>query len=466
MRQDIGAYIEEHFEEMVEKLKGLIQIPSKKAEAKEDMPFGEEIQKALLYAKNMLDEYGFITTNYDNYVITADIDEQKYGLDILAHLDVVTEGEGWSVCSPFEPIIKDGKIYGRGTADDKGPAIAAILAMRAVKDLGFSLKRGVRLILGTDEECGSSDLDYYYSKEKEAQMSFTPDAEFPVINTEKGRLSSEFSGKFESTKKDKKIITIHSGAISNVVPSKADAVVSGFTKEEIEKVAKVIKDDKIKIVVSKNNEFCNIHIDGIGGHAAYPELSNNALTALLGMLKELPLSDSKENNVIKELSKLFPYGDYYGKAMGIDMQDDISGALTISFNVLDYENGNLRGIFDCRAALCANDDNLTKVIDKKLSDIGLSMHEKTMVEPHHVSADSFFVKTLLAVYEDYFGKKGEAHSTGGGTYVHHLKNGVAFGCEIEGIDNHMHGNDEFMDLEILKKSAKIFAEAIIKLCVE
>ena len=58
---------------------------------------------------------------------------------------------------------KDGKIYGRGTADDKGPAIAALYAMRAVKELGIPVKKNVRLILGTDEECGSSDIRHYYS---------------------------------------------------------------------------------------------------------------------------------------------------------------------------------------------------------------------------------------------------------------------------------------------------------------
>lgn len=464
MRADINAYIDDHFEEMVEKLKDLIRIPSKKTEPKGDMPFGEPVYRALMYAKDMLDEFGFTTTNYDNYVVTADLNDKKYGLDILAHLDVVTEGEGWSVCPPFEPIVKDGKIYGRGTADDKGPAVAAILAMRAVKDSGMELKKGVRLILGTDEECGSSDLEYYYSKEKEAEMSFTPDAGFPVINTEKGRLSSRFDANFGTVEEDRSILFIRSGKISNVVPAKAEAVIKGISKSDIEKAARVVKDDTISCEIREDTEGIRLYVEGIGGHAAFPELSRNALTALLTILKELPLAQTKADRAIKGLAELFLYGDYYGVHMGVAMQDEISGPLTISLNVMDYEDGVLSGVFDCRAALCADDDNLTKVIEKKLEALGIHMHEKAMVEPHHVSADSFFVKTLLEVYEDHFKKKGEAQSTGGGTYVHHLKNGVAFGCEIAGVDNHMHGNDEFMDLDIFKKSAKVFADAIIRLC--
>lgn len=137
-------------------------------------------------------KYGFAVTNYDNYAIAADFNQEEKGLDILAHLDVVPAGEGWQETDPFTPLIKEGKMFGRGTADDKGPAIAAIYAMRAVKELGYPLKKNVRLVLGSDEECGSSDLEYYYKKEVEAPCTFSPDAEFPVINIEKGGMRGHF----------------------------------------------------------------------------------------------------------------------------------------------------------------------------------------------------------------------------------------------------------------------------------
>ena len=111
-------------------------------------------------------EAGFSVTNYDNYVMAADLGPQPAELDILAHLDVVPVSDSWTVTQPFEPLVKDGKIYGRGTADDKGPAVAALYAMKAIKELGIPLKKGVRLILGTDEECGSSDLEYYYARKR------------------------------------------------------------------------------------------------------------------------------------------------------------------------------------------------------------------------------------------------------------------------------------------------------------
>ena len=146
------------------------------------------------------------------------------------------------------------------------------------------------------------------------------------------------------------------------------------------------------------------------------------------------------------------------------MKDEISGALTMNLGVLRIQDGCLTGEFDVRAPLCANDENVTKVIASKLLDAGITMEDTSMSPAHHVPADSIFVKTLLECYERYFGKKGEPMAIGGGTYVHHLKRGVAFGCAVDEVDNHMHGDDEFMEIECLLRSAKIFADAIVKLC--
>ena len=167
-KEELRTYIENHESEMIEDLKSLIRIPSEKQAAEPGKPFGAPAAEALAQGIEILEKYGFAVTNYDNYAIAADFNQEEKGLDILAHLDVVPAGEGWQETDPFTPLIKEGKMFGRGTADDKGPAIAAIYAMRAVKELGYPLKKNVRLVLGSDEECGSSDLEYYYKKEVEA----------------------------------------------------------------------------------------------------------------------------------------------------------------------------------------------------------------------------------------------------------------------------------------------------------
>lgn len=157
-KEKISAWVDAHKDEMLEDICELCRVNSEKMPAEEDMPFGPGTAECLDMALDMAEGYGFETCDYDGYVGCVDMNELPHQLDILAHLDVVPAGEGWTVTEPFKPVLKDGKLYGRGTADDKGPAVAALYAMRAVKELGIPLKKNVRLILGTDEECGSSDI--------------------------------------------------------------------------------------------------------------------------------------------------------------------------------------------------------------------------------------------------------------------------------------------------------------------
>ncbi|MBR6614953.1 MAG: M20/M25/M40 family metallo-hydrolase, partial [Lachnospiraceae bacterium] len=155
-REQIEQYIDAHKEEMLADIIELCKIDSAKGPYEEGKPFGEGPFQALAKGLEIGEKHGFAITNYDNYVGTIDLNDKEKQLDILAHLDIVPGGEGWTVTTPFEPVIKDGKIYGRGTSDDKGPAMTALYAMKAIKELGIPVKKNVRLILGTDEECGSS----------------------------------------------------------------------------------------------------------------------------------------------------------------------------------------------------------------------------------------------------------------------------------------------------------------------
>ncbi len=461
-RNIIDNYIDVHKGEMMEDLKTLVRIDSKRTQAMEGKPFGEGAAKVLAAAEKMLAEYGFGVTNYNNYVVTGDFNEKEKQLDILAHLDVVPVTPDWTVTAPFEPLIKDGKIYGRGTADDKGPAIAALYAMRAIKESGIELGKNVRLILGSDEECGSSDLDYYYSIEKEAPMSFTPDADFPLINIEKGRLAKEFTAQFDADAGSAAVLEFHGGDQVNVVPAQAYAVVCGIEEKTVRDVIEKEKSD-VSFWTELVEGKVKITAKGVAAHASTPEYGENAICALLALLGRLPL-EGAGTDVFWGIASLFPLGDCVGKALGVAMQDQESGHLTMNLGMLHYDGKILRGKFDSRVPICGNDENVTGLIREKFAAYGIEMEEGNMAPVHHVPADSVLVKTLLESYERYSGIKGEPQAIGGGTYVHELKNGVAFGCMVPEVDNHMHGDDEFMVIDMLIMSAKIFADAILRLC--
>lgn len=461
----IDEYFNKNKDSMLKDICKVIRIKSDRQEVKEGMPFGEGVVRALEEALSIAKNMGFETKNYDNYVGTVDFNNKEKALDILAHLDVVPASNEWTITEPYNPIIKDGKLYGRGAADDKGPAIVALYALKAVKDLNIPLSKNVRLILGTDEECGSSDIEYYYNIEKEAPMTFSPDADFPVINVEKGGLKGNFTAVFDEDKTLPRILSINSGVKVNVIPDKANAVVEGLSKEDIEKYfEKATNRTGVKFTVNEENNKCVIYAKGVGGHAAYPESANNALTAILDLLATMNFSESEGFKRICSINRLLTHGDYKGNAIGVKMSDKVSGELTLSFTIFEYSTTGLKGTFDCRAPLCANDENLRDVISKNLQEVGIELEPCNVFEGHHVDENSDFVQTLLKCYEMYSGKKGECIAIGGGTYVHHLKNGVAFGCTMPGTDNNMHGNNEFAVVDELILSAKIFTQAIIELC--
>lgn len=462
----IEAYFAAQRQTLLDDICRVVRIKSDKGEALPGKPFGEGPVAALEEMLHLAESMGFRTKNYENYVGTVDFNTKQTQLAILAHLDVVPAGNDWTVTQPFDPVIQGGKLYGRGTSDDKGPAIVALYALKAVKDLGVSLQKNVRLIVGTDEECGSADIAYYYSKEKEDPMTFSPDASFPVINIEKARLVGTLSATFSRNETLPRVKQMDAGVKENVVHDVAKAVVEGLAPKKLAPFLRQAEEQTgAQFTVGSGKDGVEITAKGKSAHASTPEQGNNALTALLSLLAALPLAKSDGADKLCALAKLFPHGDTVGHAAGIAQADDASGALTISLNMLHVDENGMSGVFDCRAPLCATEENLQNVLQKQFETAGFSLRQD-FAPAHHVPGDTPFVRTLLKCYEQYTGRKGECMATGGGTYVHELQNGVAFGCSMPETDNRMHGADEFAVVDELLTAAKIYTQAIIDLCGE
>ncbi|MBQ2989384.1 MAG: dipeptidase PepV [Clostridia bacterium] len=457
----INKYIDDHASEMINCLSSLVSIPSVKAAPEENMPYGKEPARALAKMLDMAKNYGFSVTNHENYVGTIDMDPAKENqLGVLCHLDVVPEGTGWKY-PPYTLTLSGGKLYGRGTSDDKGPAVAVLFAMRALKECGFALSKNVRLIVGTDEECGSSDLAYYRAKEALPPYVFTPDATYPVINLEKGRMSGRFVRTVVGGG-DKTVVSVHGGVAFNAVPEKASAVVKGFSEAEINEARKYLPEHVTMDLVAEN-ELTTLTVNGKAAHASTPEVGKNAVTALLRVLGALETTDGTAE-FFASLSKIFVYGECDGSALGIRAGDEKSGDLTFVFSMIDYENGAFSGAFDIRFPICESVASVRAKLEKAIAACGLSICDFKGVEPHYVDENSDFIQTLLQVYSEFTGNEGHCLAIGGGTYVHGIEGGVAFGAEVLGEDNHVHGADEFISLNQFLLNAKIFAEAILRIC--
>ncbi len=463
MKEKISAYIDSQKDSFLNDLKNLVDIKSVREEAKEGMPFGEGAAKALREAVKIAASHGFDTINFENYA-----GEITFGNDpvlmLLAHLDVVDEGDFWTY-EPYNMTIADGRAYGRGTTDDKGAMLCCLYAIKAARELFGEPKKGVRLVMGCGEETGSEDMDYYFSEREKLPYTLSPDADYPLINLEKGRFAPVFTQRTENSG-EKTVTSFLGGTTGNIVPCKASAVLSGISKNEAADALRTAeKETGVSFSAEENGELLEISALGVSAHAANPHKGNNAQTALISLINRLPLTENETALAFRSLEELFPHRETDGASVGVRMSDGISGSLTLNFGVLHFENGAFTGGLDLRCPIPANEENVKKVIEKRLSENGfLFVGNPEMIPLHFVPEDAPIVKTALKVYEEYTGLKGECLAIGGGTYVHNIEGGVAFGIEFPGRDYRIHGADEFAVIDELLLTAKMYTAVIYELC--
>lgn len=461
MQIKISKYIDDHASDMIAVLSSLVAIPSVRGKAEPGMPYGKEPARALSLMLSTAEKCGFVVKNHENYVGTIDFDSSKEtALGILCHLDVVPEGTGWTN-PPYTLTLSGGKLSGRGTADDKGPAVAVLFALRALRECGYELTKNVRFIVGCDEECGSSDLAYYRKKENLPAHVFTPDGSFPVINLEKGMVRGKIVKKISSDG-NKTILSASGGTVVNAVPDRAYATLHGFSESDLASAVKAVPENA-EIFLEKEENNIKVTMKGKSAHASTPEDGKNAVTALFTFLGALPCDDGSAAFFAK-LSTLFRFGETDGSSLGIQASDEKSGALTFVFSVFHFENGSFEGCFDIRFPISLTSAKIRTKLEKVFSNFGFSIDEWNSSEPHYVDENSDFVQTLLSVYTELTRRKGHCIAIGGGTYVHGVDGGVAFGAAFPGVENHMHGADEFISLEDMLLTSKIYAEAILRLC--
>lgn len=463
--EKIDALVMSMKDQLVEDMKRWIAVPSVQGPAEENAPFGKENRRMLDLALEDAKKYGFEVRDVDGYAGDISFGQGEQTMGMLCHLDVVPAGDGWTH-DPWGAEIVDNKIYGRGTMDDKGPALCALYAMRAVKDAGVPLKDGVRLILGCDEETGMSDMRYYAKKYKMPDYGFSPDAEFPVINIEKGGLGLLIS-KYTGGEGDAEIAveSLYAGVRPNVVPGVARAVLKvrdpeGF-KAAVEKVA---QEKGFRLTTEEEDGRIALIAEGESAHASMPHLGKNAAGMLLIALKELGAGGNSKD-AIAALAEVLGM-EYDGAKLGIKQEDELSGPLTCNLGILRYDGLNLTAQLDIRYPLCADEEKMCGAATMALSGAGLALTRLGGHTPHHVPAEHKVVKGLLKVYHEVTGLDAYAFAIGGGTYSRMMPNTVAFGLNFPGDTDTCHMPDEFIDVDKMMLSVKIFAHAIATLAAE
>lgn len=470
--------IDGYREEMIRTLQELIAIKSVKAEPAGAAPFGTEVQEAFEYMLKKAKGDGFDTENIDNYGGHIDFGGYLYDeegdmigtgdeiMGILCHLDVVPEGKDWDH-EPYGGEIADGRIYGRGAIDDKGPTVASYYAMKALKEAGIVPEKKVRLILGLDEETGWLGMQYYLKRVKQPDFGFTPDGEFPAIHAEMGLLIFDLVKKLGKKPANAKGISLRSmagGNAPNMVADFARAVIKADSYDAVkEMIAGFRKETGYQINAKGIGKNLEITTQGISSHGARPEMGLNAISILMKFFEGISLDHEDVRDFIDFFNNHIGF-DLHGDAIGCGLSDEPSGKLIFNVGMVKIDDESATVTINIRYPVTLNDEQVYQAIMPVVNKFNLGIVKKDHKLPIYIAKDDPMIKTLMDVYKKHTGdESSEPKVIGGGTYARAVKNTVAFGADFPGDPELAHQKNEYISIESLIKCAKIYADAIFEL---
>ena len=418
LNQKIDAFIAANKEQILEDIAALVAIDSVEGTPTEEAPFGEGPRAALDKTLELAAGMGLATRNCENYIGYAELagaDPEKY-LATICHVDVVPVGNGWSQ-DPFKMQIRDGWMIGRGVADDKGPMVATLYALKFLKEEGVSLRYPIRAMVGDNEETHMNDVEYYLKNYPAPVFCFTPDAEFPVCNGEKGHFGAELV----SPVCNGEIKEFEGGVANNAVPDRASALV----ETDITKLK-----NAPNITLEPEGNGVRIRGWGKSGHAAMPEGTVNAIGLVVNYLLD-------------------------------------NGPLTIIGGRIFMREGRIVQTMDSRYPTCTNAEKMKEQIKAAIG-TGASLEKAEGAEPFYIAADTPAIKACIETYNEVTGENATPFTMGGGTYARHFPYAVSFGPEHEDMvlpefGGPMHGANEAAPIDKLLEALKIYIIALLRL---
>ena len=465
--EKLKKLVESYRDELVEKTCEILRMPSVLDEPREAAPFGVDIAAALERTLDLGREMGFQSANLDGYAGMIDLLPQGYSgsmedaLGILCHIDVVPSGTGWQH-PPFAAVIDDGRIYARGTVDDKGPLMASLFAMKAVKELGLPISRPVRNIIGTDEETYCRCVRYYLDKLPQPAFGFTPDADFPVVFAEKGIAHMDCTIDLPDLGTDDlSLLSVSGGTRINMVAGNAEAVFSatmtGYAAAETSLESFTRREN---ISIEYKNAVLTVCAEGQPAHASTPHLGVNAIEILFDFLLTLPLGglSAPLNTLYRSV-----LADYFGEGLRVACEDEDSGRMTLSADMISDTNNKIVISMDMRYPVTKDFAQIWEQLRGSCESYGMTAELQEDNKPLYMPKDSHLVKTLSAVYREVTGDDLPPLAVGGGTYSRVFNNFVAFGPKFPHQEQLAHQADEYISIDDLLLMTVIYAEAIWQL---
>lgn len=453
LNQKIDAFIAEQKEQILKDIAALVAINSVEGTPEEGAPFGAGPRAALDKTLEIAAGMGLVTRNCENYMGYAELagaDPDKY-LATICHVDVVPEGNGWTG-DPFQMREQEGWIIGRGVSDDKGPMIVTLYVLKFLKEQDYELRYPIRALIGDNEETHMQDVEYYLKNYPAPVFCFTPDAEFPVCNGEKGH----YGASIVSPVCGGLIADFEGGVANNAVPDRASALI----RTDISKLR-----NAPNITLEPEGDGVRIRGWGKAGHAAMPEGTVNAIGLVVDYLLDNDLCNDAERAYLEVLHKL--HSSTAGAGLGVDCADGPFGPLTIIGGRIFMQDGKLVQTIDSRFPTCTTGEELTAKLRAALGE-GAALCDVDAAEPFYIEANSPAIQACINTYNEVTREDAKPFTMGGGTYARHFPYAVSFGPEhvdlkLPEFGGPMHGANEAAPVDKLLESIKIYILALLRL---
>ncbi|MDR0399467.1 MAG: Sapep family Mn(2+)-dependent dipeptidase [Treponema sp.] len=463
----LETWIPAHRDELVRDLIELVNIRSVCEKDGDGKPFGPgpaaAIDKGLEYGE----KYGFTTDNdaYYNLSFLLPGTDPKREIGLVNHVDVVPEGSGWTY-EPYNAIEKEGHVIGRGSSDNKGPALLSLYVLRALRDLGVSLRHTVRVIWGGNEEGGDmADVAHFAETHEVPELSLVLDAAFPVCYGEKGIIEGELSLALdEPAAGSLGIVDFSGGLASNMVPDSAFILTDGG----IDRVKKALAG--ADVAVSEEGGHIKIAAAGAAGHAAFPEHSVSAIQKLAATLAGSGLFSGSAQKFLAFIAAAF--ADYRGAGLGIAETDDTGSFTTHIGGYIRLQDGVLKQNINIRYALRGRGESVIARVAETADKAGLSFRVIKHSGPRYDDPESPVIRLLTDTANELLHLDAKPYAMGGGTHARKLKNALPYGpgYPMAGPPDGEkpkfggpHGKDESVEIKRLLAALPVYVIALIRL---
>lgn len=468
LKQDVEKYVEEVWEDVVGDIRSLVRIDSVEdlAHAESGKPWGPGPYRALVKGLELAERAGLEPHNCDGYIGYADLPGQsEKQIATIAHTDIVPVGIGWTVPA-LDVTRREGYLLGRGVLDDKGPFVLSVYAAKyfadQVRRTGEPLPYTLRCIVGNNEETSMADVEWYLENFEAPDFLFTPDADFPLICGEKGIFHGLFTTKAPVVKEESKLVELDGGTVANAIPGLATAKLKTEGVPVFEYPGSFELEGDVE-------GLTQIVSHGVGGHAAFPEGTVNAIGQLSSLLLDLGVTADDEglDSFVRMVNVIANTSD--GAPLGIASSDKVFGALTMNAGVIRTQSdGTMTITMDVRYPTSIAIEDVVAAFEDLAEKHGCTFESGMAHPPFYMDPSLPAIQALLETYREYVDPAAEPFVIGGGTYARHFPRACAFGPHDPSIKDPdwvgiEHGPDEGVSEECLKRALKIYIVSIARL---